>query len=648
MICDVHADARFDGLLGAFSGSLRKSGSGTVSLTAANVYTGNTKVSAGTLALTGVNGALLSSAVYIDGGRLLLDNMVDNHPHRIQSSAGVTLRGGELALQGNSAGTSETIDSLFLDSGHSTLTVVAANNVSILTAPELIRNPGTTALVRGTSLGSGSSGAIAQIQFTSAPPLSNSGSGDQIGIVPYLIGDNDINGQGTDLVTYGNNGLRLLASDEYVSSFLADKNVKLTSDPTPTDTISINSLVLDSGGAPLQVAVNSSSTLTITSGAILSTGSSANTLSGGTITFGNNSATGYEGIVHTLADLTIQNAIANNGNNVVGLTKSGAGTLSLTGVNTYNGGTVISAGTLQIGNGGTRGSIAGGIINNAQLVFNRSRKLTFTGAISGSGSLTKLGTSTLILSGNNSYTGGTIINAGTLQFGNGGGYGLAAGPILNNASLVFNLAGSRNFRDTITGSGSVTKLGGDDFIIYSDNTYTGGTIISSGMLRIGDGGTSGSIVGDVLNNSTLQFYRADDITFSGAISGSGRLIKYGPAILTLTGANTCSGNTFIYDGTLKLAEGGSLASNLIDINTGIFDVSGISAYTLGVGQTIEGKGAIAGAVTVLGTVAPGESAGSLTVDDMTFGNGSVLDIELGGTTPGKLYDVLNSTGISHF
>ena len=93
--------------------------------------------------------------------------------------------------------------------------------------------------------------------------------------------------------------------------------------------------------------------------------------------------------------------------------RRGLGTLIFTGTNTYTGGTTISTGTLQIGNGGTTGSVAGNIVDNSALVFNRSNALTYAGVISGTGSLTQVGAGTTTLTGANTYTGGTTISAGT-------------------------------------------------------------------------------------------------------------------------------------------------------------------------------------------------------------------------------------------
>ena len=93
------------------------------------------------------------------------------------------------------------------------------------------------------------------------------------------------------------------------------------------------------------------------------------------------------------------------------LTKLGAGTLTLSGINQYTGGTTIIAGTSR----GNAGSLQGNITNNAAVLFDQAGDGTYAGAMSGTGSLTKLGAGTLTLSGINQYTGGTNVNAGTLR-----------------------------------------------------------------------------------------------------------------------------------------------------------------------------------------------------------------------------------------
>ena len=244
----------------------------------------------------------------------------------------------------------------------------------------------------------------------------------------------------------------------------------------------------------------------------------------------------------------------------------------LTGNNFYTGLTTISAGTLQIGNGGSAGNVAGNILDNAALVFNRLGNLTYDGAISGSGSMTQGGTGTLILAGDSAYTGGTTVSAGTLQIGNGGTTGSVAGDIVNNAALVFNRSDIITYSGAISGSGNVTQRGAGILVLTGDNTYAGGTSISSGALQIGDGGTTGSVTGNILNNAILAFNHSDDITFGGVIAGAGGMIKLGAGTLTLTADNLFTGTTTISAGTLQLGNGGTtggVSGNIVNDGAGL-------------------------------------------------------------------------------
>src|SRR5690606_23555287 len=238
----------------------------------------------------------------------------------------------------------------------------------------------------------------------------------------------------------------------------------------------------------------------------------------GTLQFNRSDAVGFAGVIGGARKLA----------------EAGTGATTLTGTNTYSGGTTISAGTLAIGNGGTTGSITGDVTNNGALQFNRSDAVGFAGAISGTGSVTQAGSGTTTLTGANTYSGGTTISAGTLSIGDGGTAGSITGDVTNNGTLQFNRSDAVGFAGVIGGTGSLTQAGSGATTLTGTNTYSGGTTISAGTLAIGDGGTAGSITGDVTNNGTLQFNRSDAVGFAGVIGGTGSLTQAGSGATTLT------------------------------------------------------------------------------------------------------------------
>jgi fibronectin-binding autotransporter adhesin len=179
----------------------------------------------------------------------------------------------------------------------------------------------------------------------------------------------------------------------------------------------------------------------------------------------------------------------------------------------------------------------------------------------------------VVLAGVNTYSGGTNLNGGILAVNNDGNLGtgqlnfnggtleaLVGGGGITSSKAITLLAGGGTFSADattfstlsggISGVGSFTKSGAGVLFLTATNTYTGGTTISGGALLIGNGGASGSIVGDVLNNGTLAFNRSDNITFGGVISGTGVLDQFGPGTLTLTGANSYSGGTMVVNNSV--------------------------------------------------------------------------------------------------
>ncbi|WP_205965773.1 beta strand repeat-containing protein, partial [Paraburkholderia guartelaensis] len=248
----------------------------------------------------------------------------------------------------------------------------------------------------------------------------------------------------------------------------------------------------------------------------------------------------------------------------------GPGTTILTGTNTYTGGTTISAGMLQLGDGTTNGSITGNVNDNATLAFNPATgtTTTYAGVASGTGSVSQIGPGTTILTGANTYTGGTTISAGTLQLGSRGTSGSIVGGVTDNGTLAFDTGGALILSGVISGSGGVSQTGSGTTVLTGANTYTGGTTISAGRLQLGSGGTTGSIVGNVTDNRTFVFDRSDTINFGGVISGSGAVQQSGTGTAILTGANTYSGGTALNTGTIVAGNNSALGTGPLAMAAG--------------------------------------------------------------------------------
>ena len=269
------------------------------------------------------------------------------------------------------------------------------------------------------------------------------------------------------------------------------------------------------------------------------------------------------------------------------LIKTGEHRLTLTGNNTYRGGTAINAGTLRIGDGGTSGSIQGNVANNGLLAFDRSDSLTYSGIVSGSGGLAKFGAGTLILTGNSTYTGGTTINAGTLQIGNGGAGGSILGDITNNGTLAVDSASNLALTGVIAGSGALTKIGTGTLALGGNNSYAGGTSVSQGTLAISSDGNLGAPSGGLtLNGGELlptasvataraitlgpgggSFFTPGGVTLSasGVVSGPGALTLAGGGTLSLGGINTYTGPTTVNAGAL-IVNGSIASSSLLSVD----------------------------------------------------------------------------------
>ncbi|MDA8478978.1 autotransporter outer membrane beta-barrel domain-containing protein [Citrobacter sp. Awk 4] len=194
------------------------------------------------------------------------------------------------------------------------------------------------------------------------------------------------------------------------------------------------------------------------------------------------------------------------------------------------------------------------------------------------------------------------------------------------SQLVFNhtdTSGNYLFSPVVSGLGSLTNLSGTT-VLTGENTYEGGTTISGGTLQLGDGTSSGSIVGNVLNNSEFVINNPAETFLSGVVSGTGSLTQKGAGETVLSAVNTYTGKTTLSSGTLRTDVVDSIASsNEVNINGGVFDLNANNQQVSrlgGTGGEVRLNGAMltvnnattADSTTFAGDIVDGTSAGSLT------------------------------------
>ena len=382
-------------------------------------------------------------------------------------------------------------------------------------------------------------------------------------------------------------------------------------------------------GATLNIADGSFSGSGVTAGTGVNNGAAAGTdlflQSGSTTVF---NPTGTFTIASSIADDSAA-SLPSGGSYTAGSGAGAAieiasGTVTLTGENTYTGGTTISGGTLAIGSGGTSGSILGDVTDNGTLTFNRSDALTFAGAISGTGQLTKTGAGELVLSGANTYSGDTTVNGGTLSAS--GSIDSSGDLLVNTATL--NVSGTtRNryvFIGNNNGSNSKASVDGAGAILASTLNLAVGAN-GTGTLTVSNGGKVTSRAGLVGAGSTSTGYA----TITGANSSwttSNTLTvgDTGPS----AGASSpgATGTLSILNGGAVNSHGSVIARNDDTIGTVLVDGAG-SLWMDTVGVTLGRRGdatltlSNGGALNTSGILNVGAAAG-----DAAAGAGTITAV----------------------
>jgi autotransporter-associated beta strand protein len=530
-----------------------------------------------------------------------------------------------------------------------------------------ITNNGNPASVTGTDLIAGSIGSSVTSVTENSPtsPLGLSGTTNAFGNLNVQTGtvtgfsnnptvSADPFGAGAIALgtTTATSPASLLAGSDYLNITNTINLAHNTTSTPPTLSIGLASGFVNSSFATFSGPVTGTANLTLdntaataasgntNTGTLFITGSLGNT---GTLT---NVGAGDGGVV-------ISSAI---GSSITSITQNGISPLTLSGTNTFTGNVTITAGELSISaaanlgtstnhlifNGGILG-ITGTTLTSAASstiashpytinpnvnvgfdINNPNNTFTISDALTqGTGNFTKLGAGTLVMTGTNTYSGPTIIDAGTLQLGNGG----TTGTISNSSAIVVNSDYSPF--DPNDGTPPTLLLPSTFAIDHSDNvtlgtqigtvslsgtTTSGSTTVSGisttelapGMAVTGAGIPAGTIVNTI--DDANDFELSNPATASGTVAltftETGGLANSGSGTTTLTANNTYSGTTLVGNGTLQVGNGGasgSLGTGPVDVGTGnlVFDTSSTSTVPNTIQNlTTAGSGAAAPVTTV--------------------------------------------------
>jgi fibronectin-binding autotransporter adhesin len=506
-------------------------------------------------------------------------------------------------LGADGAATSETVGGLRLLSGATTVQVGAGSGgtASVNFEDDVNDNPLSRApgsLLNVVALNLGTTNTLYFVD-TGPPRLFPVKTGVQAGW--WTV-------NGTDFAKYSpQTGLQPLSGSDYTGSFTAGADVRLTSSAAvPGTGITVDSLNLAAGASSLAVTTAAPATLTVSQGGVLKSGSATASISGGTLA----SATAEINFYASGGDLTVSSQI---GTSLI-LTKGGPGAVALTDAAPYTGGTFIWGGTLRANSS----NLSGAVTDGAALVFDQSTLAnipptgvavgTFTGSVTGSGTIEVLGTGaapvTRVLQ---LASGSTLADTGAVTIDAGAELALPATVATNvlspNAAVVVNgaldLGGSAQTFASLSGSGAVysSTVGSATTLTVSGGTF-------SGTFQGLPGTAAGSVALALTPNGTLSLAAGASVSTPAiTISGGTVTIAAGSALianaLTLASGNVVSAGIVSVTGTELIGTSGSATFSQIagthavseELNLGD-DTSGSASYSLDNGATLSVGGTL--------------------------------------------------------